>query len=246
MFGYYLQNATRSMRRNPALTTLVVMAIAMGIGVSITMTTVFTIMSGNPIPERSDELFAVQLDSWNPLRPFDSERAPHQLTWKDANALLEAGAADRQVGMFEAQLIVQPEGEAGLPFEVSARVTSSDFFPMFQPPFQYGSGWSRIQESNAAQVIVLTQAINDRLFGGENSVGRELVINERRFTVVGVLETWEPTPRFYDVINSGLSDVNEVFIPLSLTPVMEIRSAGSDWGWKSEPIRTFGDWSSSA
>ena len=245
MFGYYLHNSLRSMRRNPALTTLVVMAIAMGIGVSITMTTVYTLMSGNPIPAKSEQLFAVQLDSWNPLRPFDSdrpERAPHQLTWKDTVALLESGAAIRQVGMFEAELIIQPEEESQLPFEVSARVTSSDFFPMFEPPFLYGSGWDRTQEQNAAQVIVLTEAINDRLFGGEDSVGRTLVLNERPFTVVGVLKVWEPMPRFYDVINNGLADINEVFIPLSLTPVMEIRSAGSDWGWKSEPIRTFEDW----
>jgi putative ABC transport system permease protein len=245
MLSYYLQNSLRSMKRNPALTALVVMAIAVGIGVSITMTTVYYVMAGNPIPHKSDQLFAVQLDSWDPIRPFDAdrpERAPHQLTWRDTTALIEAGAATRQVGMFEAELVLQSTDEGQLPFEVRARVTSSDFFPMFEPPFVYGSGWDREQERSAAQVIVLGREINDRLFGGEDSVGRRLSVNDREFTVVGVMDTWEPMPRFYDPINSALNEVNEVFVPLSLTPGMKLGSAGSDWGWKPEPIRTFDDW----
>lgn len=245
MIAYYLQNSIRSMKRNPVLTGLVVMAIAVGIGVSITMTTVYYVMASNPIPHKSDELYAVQLDSWNPVRPFDSdrpERAPHQLTWTDVNALLEAQAARRQVGMFEATLVVKPGDETQLPFVVGARVTSSDFFGMFDTPFLFGSGWDRQQEAEAAQVIVLNRKMNERLFGGEDSVGSKLTVNKREFTVVGVLDTWEPMPRFYDPINSALNEVQGVFVPLSLTPIMEINSAGSDWGWKSEPIRTFDDW----
>lgn len=245
MFGYYLRNSIRSMKRNPALTSLVVAAIAVGIGVSMTMLTIYYIMASNPIPHKSDQLFAVQLDSWNPVRPFDSdrpERPPHQLTWRDVNNLLDAAEAKAQVGMFEAELILQPERDGQLPFEVSTRVTSSDFFPMFEPPFLYGGGWDRQAEREASQVIVLSREINDRVFGGENSVGRQISVSDRIFTVVGVMDTWEPTPRFYDPINSGFNEVSEVFVPLSLTPSMEIGSAGSDWGWKPEPIKTFDDW----
>ena len=76
----------------------------------------------------------------------------------------------------------------------------------------------------------------------DNHIGKEITVNEREFTVVGVMAKWEPMPRFYDLIESGLDDVAEVFVPLSLTPRMEISSAGSDWGWKSEPVKTFDDW----
>jgi putative ABC transport system permease protein len=245
MLNYYLQNSLRSMRRNPMLSLLVVAAIAVGIGVSMTMLTIYYIMAGNPIPHKSEQLFAVQLDSWNPIRPFDPdepERPPHQLTWRDVTALLDASAAKRQVGMFEAQLVIQPEGAEQLPFEVNTRVTSSDFFPMFEPPFLYGGGWDRQSDRDAAQVIVINQEINDRLFGGEDSVGRKITVNEREFTVVGVMARWEPMPRFYDPIGSAFNEVNEVFVPLSLTPRMKIESSGSDWGWKSEPRKTFDDW----
>lgn len=245
MFPYYLQSAFRSMRRNPALTALVAIAIALGIGVSITMLTVYYIMASNPIPDKSDELYRVQVDSWDPLRPFSAdhpERAPHQMTWRDATNLLDAAAAPRQVAMFEAQLIIQPEATGMLPFEVSTRVTSADFFAMFEPPFRYGGGWDAASDRAAEQVVVIGPDINERLFGGEDSVGEVITVNDRRFTVVGVLDEWKPMPRFYDVIEGGLDEVEEIFVPLALTRSMEINSAGSDWGWKPEPIRTFDDW----
>lgn len=244
MWSYYLGNVLRSWRRSPVLTALVALAIALGIGVSVTMLAVFTIMSGNPIPEKSDVLFRVQVDSWDPLRPFDEdqpERAPIQWTWRDVQNMLEADEAPRQVGMFESGLVVDPEGET-LPFEVSARVTSHGFFPMFEPPFLHGSGWDARADDAAEQVIVLSRAINERLFGGEDSVGRRVLANDRYFTVVGVLDDWEPMPRFYDVVNNPFQEVEEVFLPLSLTPVMELPSYGSDWGWKPENVVTFEDY----
>jgi putative ABC transport system permease protein len=33
-----------------------------------------------------------------------------------------------------------------------------------------------------------------------------------------------------------------MFIPFSLTRIMELKSAGSDWGWKSEDITSFEQW----
>ncbi|MEE4302386.1 MAG: ABC transporter permease [Pseudomonadales bacterium] len=244
MLSYYLRDVWRSWRRSPVLTALVALAIALGIGVSVTMLAVFTIMASNPIPEKSDVLFRVQVDSWGPLRPFDEdrpERAPIQWTWRDVQALLDAGKAPQQVGMFESGLVIDPEGEA-LPFEVSARVTSHGFFPMFEPPFLHGGGWDASADAAAEQVIVLSRAINERLFGGEDSVGRRIVANDRYFTVVGVLDDWAPMPRFYDVVNDPFREVEEVFVPLSLTPVMELPSYGSDWGWKPENVVTFEDW----
>ena len=73
MFTYNLKLALKSMRRNPVMTALMVAAIAVGIGVSMTTLTVYYLMSSNPIPEKSEVLFAVTMDSWNPLRPFDED-----------------------------------------------------------------------------------------------------------------------------------------------------------------------------
>jgi putative ABC transport system permease protein len=245
MLRYNVKLAIKSMRRNPIMTALMVAAIAVGIGVSMTTLTVYHLMDSNPIPEKSDVLFAVTLDSWDPLRSFDDdrpERAPHQLTFGDAERLLQAGAAKRQIAMFESSLIIEPTIDGELPFEAGARVTSGDFFAMFNVPFIYGSGWDRAADETGQQVVVLSRRLNDRLFGGENSVGKRLTMQDALFQVVGVIDAWEPTPRFYDPINGAFQETNEMLIPFSLTRTLELPSAGSDWGWKSEEIASFDQW----
>ena len=245
MFKYNVKLALKSMRRNPIMTGLMVAAIAVGIGVSMTTLTVHHMMSGNPIPQKSEVLFAVTLDSWDPLRPFDDdrpERAPHQLTFHDAERLVGFGKARRQTAMFESSLIIEPSGDDALPFEAGARVTGADFFPMFSVPFIYGSGWDRSTDEAAETVVVLTRELNERLFGGDDSVGKQLIMDGTSFQVVGVIDTWEPTPRFYDPINGAFQEINEMFIPYSLTLPLELKSTGSDWGWKSEEIISFEQW----
>jgi putative ABC transport system permease protein len=185
------------------------------------------------------------LDSWNPIRPFDSDepdRAPHQLTFHDAERLVNLAHGKRQTAMFESSLIVEPANEEEMPFESPARVTGGDFFAMFNVPFIYGSGWDKSADSAGEAVVVLTQQLNERLFGGENSVGQWVVMQGTRFQVVGVADIWEPTPRFYDPINGGFQETNDMFIPFALTRTLELDSAGSDWGWKTEDINSFEEW----
>lgn len=54
MFGYYFNLAVRSFRRNKVLTALMVLAIALGIGASMTTLTVFYVLGrSDPAEERS-------------------------------------------------------------------------------------------------------------------------------------------------------------------------------------------------
>ena len=108
MFSYNVKLAVKSMRRNPIMTSLMVAAIAVGIGVSMTTLTVYYLMSSNPIPQKSDILFAITMDSWSPLRPFDDdkpERAPHQVTFHDAERLFVNGKAK---WLRERDLVLRP------------------------------------------------------------------------------------------------------------------------------------------
>ena len=78
MFGYYFALALRSFKRNKALTFLMVLAIALGIGASMTTLTVFYILSGDPIPQKSDKLFYPRIDprAMNGFTPGDEPEAP--------------------------------------------------------------------------------------------------------------------------------------------------------------------------
>jgi putative ABC transport system permease protein len=57
MFAYYLDLALHSLKRNKVLTALMVIAIAVGIGASMTTLSVMHLLSGDPLPGRSAHIF---------------------------------------------------------------------------------------------------------------------------------------------------------------------------------------------
>ena len=240
MFIYNLRLALLSMRRNPVLTILMVSAIAIGIGMSTTTLAIYHVMCGNPIAYKNDQLYAVQLDGWDANDPYDGPNgAPTQVTYLDATALMRAAKAPRQTAQFVSALTVQPDNPAIKPYLVVARVAYTDFFPMFDVPFQYGGPWSKDADRGAQQVVVLSQETNEKLFGGANSVGKEITLENRRFQVVGVTKAWHPTPKFYDLENGALDDGEDMYIPFSLTEPMQLHASGNNSCWKDTADRSF-------
>lgn len=218
MFNYYLRLALRSMRRTPILTALMVLALGLGIGAFMTTFTVYYLMSGDPIPHKSGVLFAVQLDNWDPNNPptESAKDVQPQLTWQDGQNLLNADTpALRQVHMYASGAIVVPEGDEP-PFDETIRATSHEFFAMFDVPFLYGRPWDQRADQDRASIAVIGRELNDKLFSGENSVGRRIQLDGNFFEVVGVIDDWQPTPRFYHVDAGGsFADTEQVFLPLT-------------------------------
>jgi len=234
MFSYYLKLGWLSIRRNPLLSALMVAAIAVGIGASMTIITVNYVMSGNPIPQKSDQLYYVQLDSWDPI-DHDNEgfEPPDQMTYLDAMALMKAGKAYRQIASNRSSLVLEPQGEGERPFSVTSRNTWADFFPMFDLPFLHGGGWDDSADNNLDKVVVLSKEINERVFGGENSVGRSLRLNGMDFQVVGVVDKYLPVPRFYDVTTGAFDEPAEVYIPFNIGVEYEFSRNGNTSCWKA-------------
>jgi len=125
------------------------------------------------------------------------------------------------------------------PERVETRLCFADFFTMFEVPFRYGSGWDHKADTDAAQVVVLSEEENEKLFGGANSVGRTLRIMDRDFKVIGVIDHWRPSVRFYDLTQAFISAPEKLFIPFNLTPPMQISTGGNTDGWKSGPSPGF-------
>jgi len=233
MFSYYLKLGLLSIRRNPLMSTLMIAAIAVGIGASMTIITVNYVMSGNPIPHKSDQLFYVQLDSWDPNNEDDDGfEPPDQLTYIDAMALMKANKAFRQIASNKSGLVLEPENEDERPFSVETRNTWSDFFPMFDLRFIHGDGWDDTADRNLERVVVLGKAINERVFGGENSVGRTLRLNGMDFQVVGVLDEFLPVPKFYDVTNGAFNEPEDIFIPFNVAVEYDFPRNGNTNCWK--------------
>ncbi|MDR3388019.1 MAG: ABC transporter permease [Rudaea sp.] len=234
MFAYYLELGLRSLRRNPILTLLMVVGIALGIAASMTTLTVMHLMGSDPIPWKSDKLHYVQLDSWSADQPArDDGSPPDQVTYRDAVALMEAGRADKQAAMFKLSLPVQPENPQVKPFQSLGRVTYADFFAMFEPPFAYGGAWNHDQDVQHSRVVVLTKDLNEKLFGGQNSVGKTVRMNGIDYNVVGVLADWKLRSRYYDLTNGAFSDPDEFFMPFTTAVDLKQRSSGNNSCWKS-------------
>jgi putative ABC transport system permease protein len=217
MFEYYLSLALRSLRRNVVLTVLMVAAIGVGIGASMTTTTVFRAMDADPIPRKSDQLYAVQIDSWGPDdQMMDSpDKLTDQLGYTDAMALMRAHAAPHQAAMYAVGFALTPDNPEMKPFKVDARATYADFFGMFEVPFEYGGPWGASEDEAHAPVIVITHELNEKMFGGANSIGRTLNLDDENYRIIGVMQHWDPMPRFYDLTNESFEKTAAVFLPFT-------------------------------
>jgi putative ABC transport system permease protein len=217
MFTYYLRLGLRSLRRNAVLTALMITAIAVGIGASMTTLTVFRAMSGDPIPQKSATLFAPQIDDRGPK--WDAGQSEDgledQLSYIDAMALMGAHAATRQSAMYLTRLWLRSADPRQKPLKVLARAAYADFFPMFDVPFKFGGPWTAADDESRAAMVVITREMNDKLFGGANSVGKTIRLDNESYAVRGVLDDWHPRPQFYDLNISPFGGSDEVYLPFN-------------------------------
>ena len=231
MFGYYFNLALRSFRRNRVLTALMVLAIALGIGACMTTLTVFRVLSGDPIPGKSGQLYYVQLDPEG-MQGYTPGGEPNdQVTRTDAETLLREKRGDRQAMMTGGGVSVTPDRADLTPFVSDARYASTDFFPMFQVPFLHGSGWTEADDEARARVVVISRDLNERVFGGSNSVGQRLRLDQTDFTVIGVIDEWRPTPRFYDMNSDRYGELEDVFLPFSTSRDLQMARSGNMNCW---------------
>ena len=231
MFIYYMNLAIRSLKRNIVLTILMIVAIGVGIGASMTTLTVFRAMSADPIPEKSAQLFAVQIDNWGPQSTTrgDQDILQDQISYADAVGLMDANAARRQSAMYVTGFSLIPSNPQLRPFQVQARAAYMDFFAMFRVPFLFGAPWRAADDAGRADVVVITRELNEKVYAGANSVGKTLTLDDHDYRVVGVLDHWDPIPKFYD-LNKGLYGKSEqVFIPFTRA----IENQMASWGKRS-------------
>jgi putative ABC transport system permease protein len=234
MFSYYIDLAWHSVKRSPVLTSLMVLAIGLGIGASMTMITVLHVMTDDPMPGRSSQLFAPHL---NPLplkykQRVDSPDPADNFTWPDAMALLKARRAERQAVMAGGSLLVRPAHAEIRPFTADGRFATADFFAMFGVPFEHGHGWSAADDAARAHVVVLSDTLDRKLFGDESGVGQTVRMSDNDFRVIGVTTDWQPRPMFHaDPGAQHYSDADQFFLPLSAAVDLKLSTNGNQSGW---------------
>lgn len=243
MFAYYLQLGLRSLRKNPLLTLLMVLAIGCGVAASMTTYSVFRATSNNPIPQKSSQLYVPQIDNWGPDSSKDNKgEPPNAMTYTDAINLMRDKRAKRQTALYPTAMSIVPADANMLPFRETSYGWYADAFGMFDVPFQYGHGWTAGEDDSHAAVAVIGKALNEKLFNGADSVGKNINLNGRDYRIVGVADKWNPEPVFYDVINTnGFDDPIQVFIPFTRAVELKTPTGGNN-NCNHDPGKGWDEW----
>jgi len=228
MFGYYFKLGLRSLRRNRYLTALMVLTLAVGVAASVSTLTILHAMSGDPIPSKSDRMFVPFIDNGQPDGYIPgSDHIDMQMSYKDATNLLRAKPGDRGTAIYGTGMPIEPPRTDIPAFTGFGLAPTRDFFAMFEAPFLHGQPWSVEDETRGANVVVLGRAVAEKMFGEANPVGQRLRMGGDPLTVVGVLDEWNPMPRYYKLIGSGPATGEDFMIPFTTAVRRELPAYGS-------------------
>ena len=175
-----LRFALRGMRRSPVFSITVLATLALGIGASVT---IFSVVNGvllKPLPYPEPERI-VRVEQ---KAPYQSVSEPEFVDYKR-----EVGAMSLLAAYLTQDVTLGgPEGQ-GEPERISAAYVSEDFFPLLSRPMALGRSFTDDENRRGGPfAIVISHGLWQRRFGGDSSIiGKQVVINERQRTVVGIV-----------------------------------------------------------
>jgi putative ABC transport system permease protein len=229
MLHYYFLLGLRSLRRNPALTALMVLILAVGVAASVSTLTILHVMSGDPIPHKSERLFVPLIDN-GPLEDYTPGEKPDVplLTYRDTLNLLASGQGERRTAMYSFSSAIEPARRDLTAFAAEGLANTHDFFAMFELPFLYGQPWNEQDDATGTDVAVLSRPLAEKLFGNANPVGQHIRVNGIDFQITGVLGDWKPILRYYHVTGDNAFDHrDELMVPLASALRHQTRNTGT-------------------
>ncbi|HEY2363096.1 MAG TPA: ABC transporter permease [Candidatus Angelobacter sp.] len=210
-----MRYALRGLRLNPGFATTAVLSLTLGIGASVAIYTVADNLLLRPLPY-PDAKQLVMLYEMNPHR--DSKHnvisPANYFDWKAQSSSFSAIG-----GFFDFHVIL---GDGKRTEEKDAQAVSGEVLPALQVKPIRGRLFTMQEDKDDAHVAVISYRLWQEWFGGDESViGRQLQVNARPFTVIGVLP-----PDFY--FNTRTSDV---WVTLGLNPSDNLRKTQGRWMW---------------
>ena len=235
MFHYYLALSFKSISRQKSLSILISATLGLGIAACMITYSLIHLMSKDPLPNKSKRVYHIQLDNWNLNSSAVSVGLPpEEVTWLDAMNIVHAKQAKFQAAHAITWGMVTPENKNVPPFLGIIRATHGDFFPMFDVPLLFGQAWKNYPASQVEYVTILSKSTNQRIFGGINSVGQILPMLGKLFTVVGVLDEWHPSPKFFDMSFGVFYPPEDLYVPLQIKAELELPHGGNTHCWETD------------
>ncbi len=230
-----LRIAIRGLARTPGFTVVVALSLGIGIGAVSTALSWLDAFILHPLPAvvESDRLVSVVTQ-----RPG---RSPFSLSYPRFDRWREATAGSLDIAAVTQEHLNLRTESLG-PERVWGELASGNYFDVLGVRAIAGRTLTMADERSAAQVLVLSERVWDRLFARDPGlVGRQLTVNGHGFTVVGIvparfggstiglaLDAWAPltTLPLVDPGNTGLSrDGNHMLEGIARLPAGETLAA---------------------
>jgi putative ABC transport system permease protein len=212
-----IRYAIRTFAKNPAFTFIAVITLGLGVGASAAIFSVVNAVLLRPLPYS------------DPGRLVDmSENQPQEgitgvgLSWPAFTILHDGNRSFSAIaGIANHALTLTGRGE---PADVSTVAVTSDFFALFgTPPLLGRSLIADDGKENAAPVVVLSENLwRNRMGADPNIVGRTVALDQRSYTVAGVMPASFRTP--------FIGQNEQMWVPLPQDPLFRY--------WRTRPPQT--------
>ncbi len=170
----------RMLRKNPGFTAVAVLTLALGIGANAAVFSVVYAVLLRPLPYK-DPSSLIVLNETTPMVGTVSVSYLNFLDWRNQSRTFSEMAAVRGVG-FNLAGVTQPEN-------ISGAAVSPNFLSMMGVRPFLGRDFDASEEkAGTPPVILLSYSLWQSHFGGDpNIVGRTIKLDDRAFSIVGVL-----------------------------------------------------------
>lgn len=211
-----LRYAVRGLRRAPRFTFAAVLTLALGLGATTVIFSLVDHVVLRPLAYADPDRLVVVREEVGALRnvyPTLPANASHFLEWRRACTVCEGMAAITRAPV----TLSTPDRD---PARIGAARVSASLFPLLGVHIGLGRGFSTAEDrTGGAHAAVLSDGFWRRQFGADPSVvGRQIRLNDARYTVVGVLPaSFElPTGNALGAL-AGLPDPLDLYVPLALS-----------------------------
>jgi len=220
--NYTLELGLKGLRRHPRTMLLAVLTMALGLAATMTMLTLMAMLSVDPLPGLSRNLYLAWVDSRQAPNAGDrldddGSKPPRLLKLADVEALAAAMPQARQSAMVATPLNLDSE-DGSKQDSIRAVLATGPMPSMLAVPLQHGRYWSVQEEREHAPVAIIDRKTSLKLLGTTDGTGQHVRIGKTLFQVIGISGDWNPQPHFYALQDNesawGKDFATRAYLPL--------------------------------
>jgi putative ABC transport system permease protein len=240
-FIHDLRYGLRLLARSPGFTAIALLTLALGVGATAAIFSVVDAVLLRELPYRDPQrLVSVFEDASEAGFPRNAPAAGNYADWKAQTQIFEDVAAAAEGGSWHAfSLTGETGGDVGDPEKLEGASVTQNLFSVLGAWPALGRVFTPEEDRpGPTQVVLISHGLWKRRFGGDHSlVGREIVLNGRGYSVVGVMpagfafpsqnvDLW--TPMAFTSQQLALRGVHDLEVVARLQPGITLAKANME------------------